>query len=114
MKIDIFKTVIALVASALIAFGFFSFYHGDNKNLLVIGCFFELLITGFLYLGLHFEQKRTTTLVRIVSSIFFVVFLITNLVFSFINYSYETYIIVNGLMLLAYLLIIYILLKAKQ
>lgn len=114
MKIDFIKTVIALGVSALIAYGFYSFYHSENSQLLVVISFIELFLSSFFVLGLRFELTRTTTLVRTTSSIFFVVFMITNIIFSFFSFSKPLFVIVNGLLILTCVLIVYSLLKAKQ
>ena len=114
MKIDIVKTLISLAVSTLIAYGFYSFHHSENSQLLVYTSFVELFLSSFLVLGIRFELNRTTTLLRTTSSIFFVVFLITNIVFSFFSFSKPFFIIANGLLVLIGVLIVYSLLKAKQ
>ncbi len=114
MNIDFVKTLVALGISTLIAYGFYSFHHPEGSQLLVYTSFVELFLSSFCVLGLRFELNRTTSNVRVVSSIFFVVFLITNIVFSFFAFSQQAYIILNGLLVLACVLIVYTLLKAKQ
>jgi len=114
MKIDYIKTIIAIAVSMLIAYGFYSFQHSENSQLLVFTSFIELLLAGFFVLGLRFEQSRTTTNIRVVSTIFFFVFLFSNITFSFFEFSKQVYIITNGLLVLTSILIIYSLLKAKQ
>jgi hypothetical protein len=114
MKIDIIKTLIAIAVSALIAYGFYSFHNTENTQLLTLIVFIELFITSFLVLGLRFELNRTTIHVRTVSTIFFFVFLIINILFSFFSFSIPVYIILNGLLFLTNILIVYSLLKAKQ
>lgn len=114
MKIDFVKTIIAIAVSMLIAYGFYSFHHSENSQLLVATSFIELLLSGFFVLGLRFEQARTTTNVRVVSTIFFFVFLLSNITFSFFEFSKQAYIIMNGLLALTSILIVYSLLKAKQ
>lgn len=114
MKIDIVKTIIALGVSALITYGFYSFHESENSQLLLIACFIELFLTSFLVLGLRFSLSRTTTNVRTVSSIFFIVFLLLNIGFSFFNFSKSLFIILNGLLVLTFILITYSIVKAKQ
>jgi len=71
MKIDLIKTIIAIGVSILIAYGFYSFHHSVNSQLLVASSFVELSLSGFFVLGLRFEKPRTTANIRLVSSIFF-------------------------------------------
>jgi len=114
MKIDFFKSVVAIAICGLIAYGFFALNAGDNKLLLSLGCFLFMSITTLGTIGIRFELPRTTTLIRTVSGIFFFVALVSNLVFSFTNFSTPPYIITNGVFLLMYVLISYSLSKAKQ
>jgi hypothetical protein len=114
MKIDFIKTLIALAASLLIAYGFFSFHHSENSQLLAFASFAELFLSSFIVLGLRFELNRTTTNVRTVASLFFVLFLLTNIIFSFLIFSTQLYIIINGLIFLLGMLIVYSIIKAKQ
>lgn len=114
MKIDFIKTVISLAISALIAYGFFSFHHSENSQILIWTSFIELFLSSFFVLGLRFGLNRTTTNVRVVSLIFFLVFLATNIVFSFFPFSKQLFIIINGLIVLTGVLIVYSLFKAKQ
>jgi len=114
MRIDYIKTLISLAVSALIAYGFYSFHHSENSQLLIWTSFVELFISGFFVLGLRFELNRTTTNVRVVSIIYFLVLLITNIIFSFFSFSQQLFIIINGLIVLTGVLIVYLLIKAKQ
>lgn len=114
MKVDFIKTFIALGISALIAYAFYSIHKSENTNLLVFTSFAELFLCSFFVFALRFDLSRTTTNIRVVSSIFFIVFLILNIIFSFFALSKQSYIIVNGLVVLLGILIVYSLLKAKQ
>lgn len=114
MKLDIIKTLIAIAVSALIAYGFYSFHHTENSLLLTLVVFIELFLTSFLILGLRFNLSRTTTNVRTVSSIFFILFLLLNIGFSFFYFSKPLFIILHGLLVLIFILITYSIVKAKQ
>ena len=114
MKIDFIKTAIALGISALIAYGLNSFHNNEKKILLSIGSFVFLSVTLILTIGVNFQLPRTTTNIKVVSGIFFAIALISNLIFSFINYSVPSYVITNGILLLVFVLITYSINKAKQ
>ncbi len=114
MKINLVKTVIAIAISLLIAFGFFSFYKGENKFLLSSGSFIFLMLTLIMAVGIKFELSRTNTNLKVVSGIFFVIALISNIAFSFSKFSVPIYIIVNGILLLVFVFIAYSIFKAKQ
>lgn len=98
----------------LIAFGFYSFNDSENRVLLCVGTFVSLVITLILAIGTSFEFNRTKTNVRVVSYIFFALFFISNSLFTFINFSVPNYIIMNGILLLVYVLIAFSIYKAKQ
>lgn len=114
MKIDLIKALIAFAISGLIAFGFYTFSSDLNRDLLTIGSLIFLSVTLIFSISISNNLPRTTTLIRITSIIFFIIALISNLLFLFIKFSQEVYIIVNGIMLLIYGLISYSIAKAKQ
>ena len=80
MKINLVQTIIAIAVSGLIAM-VYNFHDGENQVFLSFGSF-VFLSTSFNY-RFNFEQSRTTTNVRVVSGIFFVIALISNLIFFF-------------------------------
>ena len=114
MKINFVQTIIAIVLSLLIAYGLYSFHDSENKILLSLGSFIFLAVTLVITIGVNFEQSRTTTNVRVVSGIFFVIAFVSNLLFSFFTFSSPSYIITNGILLLIFVLISYSINKAKQ
>lgn len=114
MKINLAQTVIAFGISILIAYGLYSFHHGENKILLSVGSFLFLSVSLILSLGLNFEEPRTTTNIKIVSIIFFFVALTSNVIFNFLKFSEAGYIIINGLLILIYISIVYAIFRAKQ
>ncbi len=114
MKINFVQSIIAIAVSLLIAYGLYSFHDSENKILLSAGTFVFLASTLILTISISFEQSRTTTNIRVVSGIFFAVALISNLIFTFINFSIPSYVITNGILLLVFILIAYSINKAKQ
>jgi hypothetical protein len=114
MKINFVQTIIAIAVSLLIAYGLYSFHDSENKILLSAGSFVFLAATLIMTIGTTFEFSRTTTNIRVVSGIFFAVALISNLIFTFINFSVPSYVITNGILILVFILIAYSINKAKQ
>jgi hypothetical protein len=114
MKINFVQTIIAISVSLLIAYGLYSFHNSENKILLSGGSFVFLTVTLIFAIGTSFELPRTTTNVRVVSGIFFAIALFSNLIFTFLNFSVPSYIIINGILLLVFILITYSINKAKQ
>ena len=114
MKLNFIQTIIALSISLLISYGFYSLGSGENKIILSLGSFVFLASTLITMLAVSFEYPRTTTNVRVLSGVFFVVAMISNLIFIFINFSVPSYIIISGVLFLIYLLITNLIYKANQ
>jgi len=114
MKLNFVQTIIAIAVSLLIAYGLYSFHDSENKILLSLGSFVFLATTLVIAIGVNFEQSRTTTNIRVVSGIFFVIALASNLIFSFFTFSTPSYVITNGILLLIFALIAYSINKTKQ
>ena len=114
MKINFVQTIIAIALSLLISYGLYSFHNSENKMLLSAGSFVFLAATLVMTIGTSFEFPRTTTNVKVVSGIFFAVALISNLIFTFIKFSVPRYVIINGILLLVFILIAYSINRAKQ
>ncbi len=114
MKINFVQTIIAIAASLLIAYGLYSFHDSKNKILLSAGSFVFLAIALVLSIGISFELPRTTTNVRVLSGLFFAMGLISNLIFSSINFSVPSYVIINGILLLVFISLVYAINKVKQ
>lgn len=105
---------IALAVSLLIAYGFYSFHDYETKLLLSTGSFLFLATTLFFSIATVFEQQHSNSNIRVVSVIFFVVALISNLIFSVTSFSIPSYIVVNGILLLIFLLTINSIHNVKQ
>lgn len=114
MKLDFIKTIIAFAVSGLIAYGFFAFNKNVNKDLLTIGSFIFLVITLTFTVGINFQLPRTSSLIKTISIIFFIIALLSNLIFSFVDFKEATYIITNGILFLIYTLTTYSIGKVKQ
>ncbi len=114
MKINFVPTIIAIAVCLLISYGLYSFNSTQNKILLSAGSFVFLATALVMTIGISFELPRTTTNVRVVAGLFFTIALISNLIFTFINFSIPSYVIINGILLLVFLLIAYSINKAKQ
>ena len=114
MKINFVQTIIAIALSLLISYDLYSFHNSENKMLLSAGSFVFLAATLVMTIGTSFEFPRTTTNVKVVSGIFFAVALISNLIFTFIKFSVPSYVIINGILLLVFILIAYLINRAKQ
>ena len=114
MKLDVVKTIIAIAASALIAYGMYTWCVSDKGVLLSVFSFAEIAILLVSALGLKLEWLRSMANIKIVSWIIFVVILTMNIIFSRNEFSTPAFIISNGCTLLFFLLITYSLSKANS
>ena len=114
MKLDFVKSFIALAVSGLIAFGFYTFDSIENRDVLSIGSLIFCATTLLFSFGISLNFPRTSTLVRTISILFFVIALISNIIFHYTGFKNETYIIINGILFLSYILIIYSITKLRQ
>ncbi len=113
-QVKFFQLIIAIALSALMSFGFYSMDIESNKLLISIGGFVFFAITLACTIGIQFETAGVSTNVRVLSSIFFVVGLVSPIVFSFFSSSVPLYVLVNGIVILVYALIVNGLIKAAS
>jgi hypothetical protein len=114
MKLQLVPALIAIAISALIAFGMYSFTIGLNKQLIALGSFLFVAVTLISAIGVSYDHKRTGTNVRALAMVFFFIALISNIGFVYLSFSQAAYIIINGILLLVFILISYAIVGAKQ
>lgn len=108
MKVNIFLTLISIMLAALVGYLAYNVANGD-KNDVVCGvgsaiCFSATLIPT---MGLQYESGRLGVNIRVFSTLFFVVFVISHFCFASFGVEMPYYIIVNGITLMIYLAIFY-------
>lgn len=115
MKIKLIPTLIALAISALIAYALYSFCKTEGQELLlaIVGGI-SMFIPLATCLGVRFPEGRTSANIAVVGGVFFGIMLIAELVFAFVQFSTPALVIVDGLLLLVFLLCVYAIGKAKQ
>ena len=115
MKANSALIAVAIIFSALISYALYCFsYSEETKILLSVGSGVMFCLTLVSALGITFECERTSTNIRVLSTVFFIVFLISNLIFTFITFSTSAYVITNGLLLVLWFLFAYSIAKSKQ
>jgi hypothetical protein len=114
MKVNKFPLILAFLLASIIAY-FFSTYHSNDSVLVIgIGAFLVLFITAASAMSISFDFQRTTTLTKTVSALFFVFFLVSQIVFTHTAFNFPTYILVNGCLLILFLLVIFSIVKSKH
>lgn len=109
MKINPVFTIIAFAMSALAGYGFYSWNSGEPYQLLLaIGGCFTIFLPLVGLLALSSDRRGIVGNLRALSSVFLLVEIITNIIFSIVKMSRPTaYLIVNGIFILVYILIGY-------
>lgn len=116
MKIKVVPAFIVIAMAALIAYGFYALGCDENNKVLCIGSGVMSLFMLMATFGVDFKNPRASANIKVLSIVFFAASLISNFIFAFIGFTepYVAYIIVNGIILLVWLLIANAIGKAKQ
>ena len=115
MKFNVFLSVIAVLIAGLIGYGFYAANSGEGFVWLITfgsGICMALSLIGILTVST--KGRAGGINIKALSSIFFVVFLISNLVFTFTTIKLAPYIIINGILLLIYAVSTYGIIKSRQ
>lgn len=114
MKFDIVKTIIAIAASLLIAYGLYATGVAENRWLLPIVAFLEVDLFLISAIGINFVWMGTMVNVKIISWLFFVISVVMNIIFGRFEYSVPAYVISNGGIILLFVLLIYSLSRSNK
>lgn len=109
MKIKIIPCIAAIILSGLVAFGFYTWCRCDSMNLLIaIAGGAVLLLTSCATLGISLSDSKMSINVKVLSGIFTCLFLVINIIFCCLtSFSIPLYAIINGVLLVVWLLISY-------
>ena len=115
MKAKFLNMTIATIISALFAYGFYAFcVTAEYALLLAIGGFISMLVPVAVAVGMAFDFPRTGVMARTLSAVFALVAFISHVLFTMVYFTVPLYIIVNGIILLVFLLILNSIIKTKQ
>lgn len=108
MKVNIFLTLISVMLAALVGYLAYIVASGDGNDAICgIGsgiCFVATLIPT---IGLQYKSGNLGVNIRLLSAIFFIIFVISNFCFAGFGVKMPYYIIVNGILLMIYLVVFY-------
>ena len=101
--------MIVAAFAALIAYGCYAICdYEEVQPLVTIAVFVQFLILGLGTLAVSLPESRSTIMFRILSGVFFGIAVISNLTFVCLfvcfNFNVPFYIILNGIVLLIYIL----------
>lgn len=104
MKLNPLNVVIAILISLLLAYALWSF-DGALKNYVAIGAFVFFACTLVPCLAHSDGVTRRLLNLRVVATVFFLIGLAINAIFSFVSNSGTTYVVINGLSFLVYVFV---------
>ena len=106
MKLDIIKSVVAVVISALLAYACYEICKYESvQTLAAIGSFLTIATPLMCAIGVEIKAERTSVVLKVLSWVVLLAEVVTNGIFICFDFSNPAYIIVNGLILVLYLLI---------
>ena len=106
MKVDVVKSFIAIALSALLAYACYEMCDVERVQMVVaVGALLTFGVTLMLALGVSAQQEGSAVMLKTLSWITFIVEFITNGIFVFLDFSISVYVIVNGLVLVIFMLI---------
>lgn len=106
MKIDFVKTIIAIALSALLAYACYEICKYEQVQwVITIGAFFTIAIPALFALGVIAKAERSAIVLSILSWVILFVEIITNGVFAFLDFCIPVYVVLNGVILLIYVLV---------
>jgi hypothetical protein len=115
MKINVFLIIICVAIAGLLTFGFFQATKGETYRILfTIGAFLSFFTTLGGLLAWKTPDGGSATNVKIVSVLFFIVLLIEHIIFSIAGINLTAYVIITGIILILFVLIFYLILRALR
>ena len=106
MKVDIIRSIIAFAISALLAYACYEICNYERVQWIVaIGALFTLGTPLMLALGISSKQERSSVMLKTLSSSVFCIELLSNGIFVFFDFNVPLYVIINGLILVVFILI---------
>ena len=106
MKLDVVKSLIAVAISALLAYACYEICNYERVRwVIAAGAFVTIGAPMMLALVVSSPQERSSVMLNSLSWVFLLIEIVSNGVFSFFDFSIPVYIIVNGLILLMFVLI---------
>ena len=106
MKIDFVKSFIAIAISALLAYACYEICKFEQVQwVITIGAFLTIALPALFAMAVTVKAERSSIVLSIFSWVMLLVEIVVNGIFLFFDFSIPVYIIINGLLLLLYILV---------
>lgn len=115
MKVNVFLMFISIALTSLLGYWIYDTANGDENDVLCGICSSVCLLSTLVpAIGLQYEEGRIGVNVRVLSSLFLIVFLISHFCFAIWGVVMPAYIIINGILLVIYLAIFYKMVNIRE
>lgn len=115
MRVNNLYLIIAVLLSALLAWGGYAISNYTDRNIYVlVTLFVSLGVTSVCGLALDYEEHRSGVMIKTASWSFFMVLLIMDYVFAFFHFNIPLFIICNGVILLVSIVVVSSVYKTKM
>lgn len=106
MKVNFVNSLIAVAISALLAYVCYEICDYERIQwVITIGAFITIALPALFAIGVSVKEQRGSIMLKTLSYVFFIMELVANGIFVFFDFQVPLYVIINGLLLLIYLLI---------
>jgi len=117
MKVNPVFILISLAIAALAGYGFFSWNSGEAYQILIVigaGIIIFVTLSGIIAIQ-STDARGSLGNIRALSIVFFLIGVISNIIFSIISINAPAaYIVINGIIFLVYILIAYAISRALK
>lgn len=108
MRPNLFLTIISLLLTALVSYLAYSVAEGKENDIVCgVGSAVCFVATLLPMIGLKYDSARVGANIRILSGVFFLVFLASHACFIHLGIRMPYYVIANGILLVIFLAIFY-------
>lgn len=108
MKVNFFLSFLGLALALLVGYWAFNVAEGKENDVICgVGSTICFLVTLIPALGMNYESSKLGTNVKVLSFLFFIIFLISHFCFAVFGVKMPFYILCNGIILIIYLAIVY-------
>lgn len=115
MRPNFFLTLITLLLTALISYLAYSVAEGmENDAICGVGSAVCFLTTLLPTMGMKYDSARVGANIRILSGLFFLLFLVSHACFISLGIKMPYYVIANGILLVIFLAIFYKLCSGQE
>ena len=114
IKINIVQTILTIGINAVIGFAFYNYARSAYKIIFGITSGLLPAVIFFLMTGINYDNDKINLNTKMLSGIFYGIFIVLNVIFVFIDFKLPIFFIITGILFFSYLIIYTNIQKTKQ